>query len=264
MKRTSDMLAYIAISFRLQLAVMRKHKIDVIGAVSSIGVSSLTTYLILERTLPVAPTETATPFLTFMLAGGLRISYGLVEAMTESFWDAGGLARSGGLTQLLVQPVPVALQFMMRQINYERILHSAVGVYFIVLAYSYPSLPVNYVFISGFICFIFATPAFFAIILTGAAISIQSLSNAGTFMTAMDQIATAGLLPVSVLRAVLSGTMLAIFPLSVATLLAERIAVGETAPWGLVVGGLTSWAALIGIAAFLWRSALHNYQGTGS
>lgn len=262
MKCTSDLLAYIAISLRLQFLVMRKHKIDVIGAVSSIGVSSLTTYLILERTLPVVLTETA--FLTFILAGSLRISYGLVETMTESFWDAGGLARSGGLTQLLVQPVPVALQFMMRQINYERLLHSAVGIYFISLAYDYPPLPFHYVVIAGFICLTFATPAFFAIILTGAALSIQSLSNAGTFMTAMDQIATVGLLPVSVLRAILSGSILAIFPLSVATLLAERIAVGETVPCGLIIGGLASWAALIGIASFLWRSALHNYQGTGS
>ncbi len=270
-------LSYIAVSLRLQFKVMRQYRLDLVGAICSIAVSALVSWLILERNLPAGMAVQETPFLTFFLAGVLRIAYGLVESLTESFWAAGSLARSGGLTLCLARPVPVALQLMMRQINFERLLDCVVGGYFIALAYDYTPdytsdygpIPLPTAIAAGFLCFVIAAPAFFAVILIGAALSIRALSDTGAFMSATGEIATFGLLPVSVLRttfsrSLLAGIVLALFPLSAATLVAEGLAPGHSFSWALLLTALASWAALLMSAALLWRGALRGYQGTGS
>lgn len=257
-------MKFVFAALRLNWRVMREHRLDLVAAVLSVLVSFTITLLVLRAVVHDFSNSEVQPFLVFFFAGILHLSYGVVEAITESFWDAGGLARSGELTQLLVLPQPLILQICLRQINYERLLHCAVGAYFIYLSIGFDVVDLHRLVLSGLICFATSATSFFSIIAMGAALSIKTLSNASTFMSAAGQISSLGLIPFQALRTGISIPILLLFPVTFSSMFGEKLVIEADVPKQLVLASFLSWLGLVVAAKVTWSKAVSQYQGTGT
>ena len=198
-----------------------------------------------------------------LVAGVLRIAWGLTETITENFWTVGPFAKTGQLIFFIISPLPTLLHLLLHKVHYERLVDVAIGIAFIIFAYKNGVFEefafLDYVFL--LLLGLLSAMVFFSVTLIGASSCILWLSESSHLMTAAGQFAELGMYPARLFVRIIGETSLIVLPVFSVALFFDRLIFENYT--------LSSFALLVPLAfmilAFgLWRYSITNYQGTGS
>lgn len=251
----------------VQWKLARHHVADTFAGLMSLTVYTLISIVVFYKLFEQPETVSPEDFpAILLLAGILRIAWGLVDALTENLWAAGRMAKTGELLYYIVSPMPTLLHIIASRILFERFVDLVWGIGLITVALSFdhaPDLTVGKLFGLS-ILLVVSTVTFFAVILFGAAASVHWLGESAALMSAAAQGAELGLFPAQVYSAFIKEAFLLIVPVFTGSFvigsLFFNLSPAEAGTWlWLAVPAL-----LFAGSSWFWSYAIDRYEGTGS
>ena len=252
---------------------MLAHGVDTFSAFGAVSLQALVSIVIYSGVADhdSGTGDTSLPQILFV-AGLLRISWGIVETMSESLWETGHLAKSGELTYFMLSPIPTLVHLIFSKIHFERLADVVWGIGFIAVAVAADPFLVGDDWLLALLCCVLTVllsmAVFFSVILFGAAANILWLSESGFLMSASAQVAELGLYPGRLFSKMLGPLAILFIPVFTPSVIGERLLFGNGMADGLpdwmYWGAIAVPAGCFAGACLFWRHTLLCYDGTGS